>query len=283
MPEASQIQPMGFPGRLEAIRAPTIGKGRKGSMAQNGVLLPPVPQLLGCRTGRVAICRTTATRNKTTQRAASDQASHEVALILIPLAPCRGAWFPRSRRHSTVLQSPKRYEVEMPVVKAARKERHRRRNLGSTPRQRSKQHQVANRPQVPVLASRNGPVHVRARRLTGSAGRCVGGRGPGLCALVRLLSGLLATPFRGGFIGQPAVAPAVAEVDHEPYRHPDEEPHPCAGGQETHEEEARDGGEDRHHGVAGYLERPREIWPRPPENYDSNGDQHEGGERPDVH
>src|SRR5829696_8064162 len=129
----------------------------------------------------------------------------------------------------------------------------------------------------------NGPVRVRARRITGSAGRCVGGRGPGLCALVLLLSGLLDCPFRGGFIGQSAMAPAVAEVDHESYRHPDEEPQPCAGGQETHEEEAREGGEDRHHGVAGYLERPREVWPRPPENHDPDGDQHEGGEGPNVH
>src|SRR5215207_7215774 len=139
MPAARQIQPMGLLGRLEAIRAPTIGKGRKGNIAHNGVLMPPVPQLLGDRTGRVAICRATATRNKTTQNAASDQASHEVARILIPLAPCSGAWLPRSRRYLTVLPSPKRngkrYEVEMSVVKAARKERHRRRNLGSTPRQ----------------------------------------------------------------------------------------------------------------------------------------------------
>src|SRR5829696_155359 len=104
---------------------------------------------------RVGLFRYTETSKNITPRASREQERHQVALILIPLAPCRGAWFPRSRRHSTVLQSPKRYEVEMPVVKAARKERHRRRNLGSTPRQRSKQHQVANRPQVPVLASRN--------------------------------------------------------------------------------------------------------------------------------
>ncbi len=30
MPTAKQIQPMGFSGRLEAIRAPTRGKERKG-------------------------------------------------------------------------------------------------------------------------------------------------------------------------------------------------------------------------------------------------------------
>src|SRR5687768_12534918 len=97
MPAARQIQPMGFLGRLEAIRAPTIGKGRKGSMAHNGVLMPPVPQLLGGRTGRVTICRATAAINKTTESAASAQASHEVAPVLIPLTPCSGAWFPRSR------------------------------------------------------------------------------------------------------------------------------------------------------------------------------------------
>jgi hypothetical protein len=102
--------------------------------------------------------RATLTKNMPMERAASDQASHEVARVLIPLAPCSGAWFPRSRRHSTVLPSPKRYgkryENEMTVVKAARKERHRRRNLRSPPRQRWKQPQVTNRCQVPVLAPR---------------------------------------------------------------------------------------------------------------------------------
>src|ERR671910_2553288 len=105
MPAARQIQPMALPGRLEAMRAPTIGKGRKGIMAHNGVLMPSVPQLLGGRTGRVAICRATAARNKATQSAARDQASHEVARVLIPLAPCSGAWFPRSRPYSTTLLS----------------------------------------------------------------------------------------------------------------------------------------------------------------------------------
>jgi hypothetical protein len=49
--------------------------------------MPPVPQLLGGRTGRVRICRATAARNRVTERAASDQASQEVALLLIPLTP----------------------------------------------------------------------------------------------------------------------------------------------------------------------------------------------------
>src|SRR5215208_586216 len=116
MPVARQIQPMGFVGRLEAIRAPTMGKGRRGSIAHNGVLMPPVPQLIGGRTGRVTICKARAARNKATERAASDQASHEVARVLIPFAPCSNACFLRSRHYSTVLPSPqrygKRYEVE---------------------------------------------------------------------------------------------------------------------------------------------------------------------------
>jgi hypothetical protein len=88
------------------------------------------------------------------------------------------------------------------------------------------------------LRLENGPVRVGARSLTSSAGRFVGGRGPELCALVRLLSCLLVRPCRGLFSGKPAMASAIGEVDHESYRHPDEEPQPCAGGQETHEEEA---------------------------------------------
>jgi len=43
MPTAKEIQPMGFVGRLETIKAPTIGNGRKGSIAHNGVLMPPYP------------------------------------------------------------------------------------------------------------------------------------------------------------------------------------------------------------------------------------------------
>ncbi len=46
------------------------------------------------------------------------------------------------------------------------------------------------------------------------------------------------------FAGQAAVGAAVGEIYDEPYRHPDEEPDPGAGGQEAHEEEAREGGED---------------------------------------
>jgi hypothetical protein len=88
-------------------------------LAQNGVLMSPVPQLLGDWTGRVAMCRATAARNNITQSAASDQASHEVALVLISLAPCSGARFPRSRPYSTVLPSHKRYGYRYEVEEQA--------------------------------------------------------------------------------------------------------------------------------------------------------------------
>src|SRR5215210_6948951 len=123
MPATRQIQPMGFPGRLEAIRAPTMGKGRKGAIAHNGVLMPPVPQLIGGRTGRVAICKARAARNKAKERAASDQASHEVARVLISLAPCSNACFLRSRHYSTVLPSPQRYGKRYAVEEWANQRR----------------------------------------------------------------------------------------------------------------------------------------------------------------
>src|SRR5919112_4727911 len=84
MPTARESQPIGFFGRLEAIRGPTIRKGRKGSIAHTGVLIPPVPQLPGGRTGRVTICRITASTNEATPRQASDQASQEATRVLLP-------------------------------------------------------------------------------------------------------------------------------------------------------------------------------------------------------
>ena len=61
-----------------------IEKGRKGSIAHTGVLIPPVPQLPGGRTGKVTICIITASRNEATPRQASDQANQVVARVLIP-------------------------------------------------------------------------------------------------------------------------------------------------------------------------------------------------------
>src|SRR5215216_7487365 len=87
-PTAKQIQPMGLWGRLEAIRAPTKGKARKGSMKTNTMLKPPVPQVIGGCTdrGRMMYNATFAT-NMTSARVASDQASQVAARVLIPPTP----------------------------------------------------------------------------------------------------------------------------------------------------------------------------------------------------
>src|ERR687893_2158254 len=85
MPTARHIQPMGFSGRLEAIRAPTRGKARKGSNKMSTALSPPVPQVLGGSTDRVAMYSATDAAAMTTERPASDQASQEAVRALIPL------------------------------------------------------------------------------------------------------------------------------------------------------------------------------------------------------
>src|SRR5215217_9145821 len=86
-PTARQIQPMAFVGRLEAIRAPTKGKARKGSMKTNTMLKPPVPQVIGgCADGGRMYNATFAT-NMISERVASDQASHAAVRALIPPIP----------------------------------------------------------------------------------------------------------------------------------------------------------------------------------------------------
>src|SRR5687767_2376290 len=87
-PTARQIQPMEFVGRLAAIRAPTKGKARKGSMKTNTMLKPPVPQVIGgcADRGRITYNATFAT-NMTSERVASDQASQEAARRPNPPAP----------------------------------------------------------------------------------------------------------------------------------------------------------------------------------------------------
>src|SRR5215207_5184003 len=87
MPAARQIQPIGFPGRLEAIRAPTMGKARKGSKKIKTSLSPPVPQVLGSCTDRVATYSATDVAHRRSERPASDQASQEEIRPLIGLAP----------------------------------------------------------------------------------------------------------------------------------------------------------------------------------------------------
>jgi hypothetical protein len=90
-PAARQIQPIGFSGRLEAIRAPTRGKARKGKKINRPLRGPAVPQSLeGCAAVPLYKDETVSTapaKNMATESAASDHASHEAPRALI-LSPC---------------------------------------------------------------------------------------------------------------------------------------------------------------------------------------------------
>src|SRR5215208_2155080 len=85
-PATKQIQPMGFSGRLEAIRAPTIVKARKGARINRLPMAPPEPQSLeSCAAGAVTykdkmVSMAPAT-NMAPERQASDQASQEEARV----------------------------------------------------------------------------------------------------------------------------------------------------------------------------------------------------------
>jgi hypothetical protein len=87
LPTARHIQPTRLRGRLEAIRAPTKGKARKGNRKINTMLRPAVPQLEGGCTDRVRKNKTTVATNMATERPASDQASEEAARVLISPFP----------------------------------------------------------------------------------------------------------------------------------------------------------------------------------------------------
>src|ERR671912_2074418 len=87
-PTAKQIQPMGLWGRLEAIRAPTKGKARKGTMKTNTMLKLPVPQVIGgCADRGSMMYNATFATNMISERVASDQASHAAVRALIPPIP----------------------------------------------------------------------------------------------------------------------------------------------------------------------------------------------------
>src|SRR5918997_6088074 len=89
MPAARHIQPMGFLGCLEAIRAPTKGKARKGNRKTKMMLtIPLVPQELGGCAGRVAMYRPMVATHEMSESVASDQASRAALWRLIPPTPC---------------------------------------------------------------------------------------------------------------------------------------------------------------------------------------------------
>jgi hypothetical protein len=77
MPTARQIQPIGFSVRLDAIRAPTTGKARKGSRKSNSPLSPPVPQGLGTSTDLAGIYNAMLATNMANERPARNQAGQE--------------------------------------------------------------------------------------------------------------------------------------------------------------------------------------------------------------
>src|SRR5215204_4549607 len=103
-PAARQIQPIGFSGRLEAIRAPTRGKARKGKKINRLLKGPAVPQSLeGCVAGPMYKDETVSTarprtwprrgqRATTPARKRRGRSSHRL------LAPV--ALFLLSQRHS---------------------------------------------------------------------------------------------------------------------------------------------------------------------------------------
>src|SRR5215210_1408292 len=83
-PSASKIQPMELSGRLEAIRAPTIGKAKKSAHPNCPPMERSTPQLLGTCAERARTNSTTLARKMASQRPASDHASQEARRALIP-------------------------------------------------------------------------------------------------------------------------------------------------------------------------------------------------------
>src|SRR5215207_2240588 len=108
-PTARQIQPTGFLGCLEAIRAPTMGKARKETKINSSLRVSPV--LVGSCDEWARTCSTMLARNMATQR---DRQATRLAmrrrgyssyrhldLVPLPLVP---------QHHSTALPPPTRYE-----------------------------------------------------------------------------------------------------------------------------------------------------------------------------
>src|SRR5215210_3402376 len=83
-PSARQIQPIGFRGRLEATRAPTMGKARKSTKVTASPMMPMMVELSGNRADPARKSSTTTATNMATHRPANDHASKEAARVPIP-------------------------------------------------------------------------------------------------------------------------------------------------------------------------------------------------------
>src|SRR5687767_7380992 len=87
-PAASEIQPMGLPGRRDATRAPTSVKSRATARKMKGTFT--VPQTPALSTTRVGLLRTRSTadaESSATDNRPSDQASQEAVRRLILPSP----------------------------------------------------------------------------------------------------------------------------------------------------------------------------------------------------
>src|SRR5215212_5513328 len=85
-PASKQIQPIGFSGRLEAIRAPTKVKVRKGARINRLPMAPPEPQSLegwaaGAVTYKEKMLSMAPAKNMAPENPASAQASQEEARV----------------------------------------------------------------------------------------------------------------------------------------------------------------------------------------------------------
>jgi hypothetical protein len=79
---------MGFRGRLEAIRAPTMGKARKSTkLTDSRTATPTVPRVVGSPgdfADRVRMSSATMATNPATESKANDHASHTAARFPLP-------------------------------------------------------------------------------------------------------------------------------------------------------------------------------------------------------
>jgi hypothetical protein len=82
-PMTRQIQPIGFSGRLEEIRAPTTGKARKGTKINRSLTMSETPPPLAVCADLESTYNTTLAANMANERPARDQASHTVVRLLI--------------------------------------------------------------------------------------------------------------------------------------------------------------------------------------------------------
>src|SRR5215216_861306 len=81
-PSPRQSQPMGFSGRLEAIRVPTNGKTKKSPEASRPPVVRSASQLLGTCAERASTSSGTLATNKATDKPHKDHASQEATRAL---------------------------------------------------------------------------------------------------------------------------------------------------------------------------------------------------------